>query len=105
VQSELYETTDQKPLGVKIKIETWASKLGQISPKDLIVPGLTYLFVLVSKFAGQAYKQKGWPKSFFSELSSYSDPALIAWIVAFVWAMIVVISRFSQRHIEVKFDV
>jgi len=71
----------------------------------IVLPGLTYLFVLISKFGTQAYQQKGWPKSFFSELSSYSDPALLAWIVAFAWAIILAIARFSRQQIEVRFDV
>jgi hypothetical protein len=104
-QSALYEETDKKPLGITVRIETSLTKLGQVSPKDLIAPALTYVVALVANFGKHAYEAGSWPKDFFRKFSSYSDPALMAWIVAILWAMIVFMNHFVKREVEVKFDV
>lgn len=100
-QSELYEITDQKPLGIKIRIQTWVSRLGQIVPKDLIVPGITFIFALLFAFQSQEN-----PASmFFFSWSSWSVPALSAWLAVIIWSIILLATRYCFRKIEVKFDV
>ena len=99
-ESALYAVTDQSPLGVKVRIQNRASKLGEVTPKELTVSGLIFCLALLAQFNSQT-KPAG---QFFLELSSWLFPAFYGWLALLFWGIIVVCWKWIGGRIEVKFD-
>ena len=100
-ESELYEVLN-RPLGIEVKIQNvGTSRWGEITAKDLILPGIVCLVALFFNFKGQTKPAS----DYFFQLSTWTFPATYAWLAIFIWGIILSLLKYVSARIEVKFDV